>query len=112
MRVDDVTVGFDYGDSDENMKYYGHTEVPRLDMSGLKNLNVPISLFVGKHDILSTPKDGKIMKKLFGKAVHQYHEVNADHLSLLLGKDMTYFTDKAMTFLSHHAPPTTSSTLH
>ena len=74
-------------------------------MSGVQDLKVPISLFVGKHDLLSTVKDGRRMKEQFGRAVHQYHEVDADHLSLLVGIDMTYFTEKVMKILKHHAPP-------
>ena len=64
-------------------------------MDPLKELKVPVSLFVGSHDTLSTPTDDrKIMDKLASGTV--YREVEADHLSLLIGKDMSYFQDEVM----------------
>lgn len=105
MRRDEVTVGFDYGDEAKNIERYGSARVPTISMKGLKHLKVPVSLFVGTHDILSTPEDDRKIKKVLGKSLHQYHEVSADHLSLLIGKDMTYFTHTVMNTLEFQAPP-------
>ena len=93
MIRDEATVGFDYNNDVENMKRYGHAKPPVLPLYALKNLKVPVSLFVGEHDILSTIEDDKIIRDRLGDvSMHHYEEVNADHLSLLIGSDMTYFT--------------------
>lgn len=49
-----VTAQFDYYDESENLYHYGKKKPEPLDLSPLKTLGVPISLFVGQNDILST----------------------------------------------------------
>ena len=99
MRLDTPTAGFDYRDTQKNLERYGQETVPVLDVQNLKKLTFPISLFVGNYDILSTKEDDKKLKEALGDSLGEYHEVEADHLSLLLGKDMTYFTGDVMRIL-------------
>ena len=74
-------------------------------MDALSSLNVPVSLFVGTHDILATIEDVKIIRDMLGPdADYHYEEVNAGHLSLAIGKDMTYFTETVMEILKKHQP--------
>ena len=74
--------------------------MPVLDMSGLKNLHVPVSLFVGKHDTLSTEEDDQKLRDMLGDALSSYQVVQADHLSLMLGSNMDYFTRDVMQILA------------
>ena len=73
--------------------------MPVLDVQNLKKLTFPISLFVGNYDILSTKEDDIKLKEALGDSLGEYHEVEADHTSLLLGKDMRYFTGDVMRIL-------------
>ena len=74
-------------------------------MDALSTLKVPVSLFAGTHDILATIEDVKIIREMLGPdADYHYEEVNADHLSLAIGKDMSYFTETVMETLKKHQP--------
>lgn len=42
------------------------------------------------------------MEWLGPDTIHHYEEFKADHLSLLVGKDMTYFTKTAMEIIKLH----------
>ena len=106
MRLDTPTAGFDYRDAQKNLDMYGQETVPELDVQNLKKLTFPVSLFVGNYDILSTKEDDRKLKETLGDSLGEYHEVEADHLSLLLGKDMRYFTDDVMRILKEQHPPT------
>lgn len=103
-----VSVGFDYYDEEENKRRYdGQSTPPILSLDELGELDVPISLFVGTHDILSTPEDDEHIRDLIKpSSMHHYEELTADHLSLLIGKDMTYWTGKAMDILGELHPIT------
>ena len=92
MRDDRPTIGF----SESN-------DAPTLDTSPLQTIKVPFSLFVGSNDILSTPEDTQKTRDLLGPdSMHYYEELAADHLSLLCGKDMTYFNERALDILKEH----------
>ena len=86
------------------MRRYGEPVPPALSLDSLKTLDVPVSLFVGTHDILATIKDVHDLRDevLGPDTVYQYEEVNAGHISFLVGKDMSYFNDKVMSTLREH----------
>ena len=74
-------------------------------MDALSSLKVPVSLFAGTHDILATIEDVKSIKEMLGPdADYHYEEINADHLSFTIGKDMSYFTETVMEILMKHQP--------
>ena len=106
MDRGEATVGFDYYDKAKNRdKYYGEDVPPVLSMAALSELDIPMSLFVGSHDILATVEDDRVIRDLLRPAsMHHYEELEADHLSLLLGKDMTFWTDRAMAILAELHP--------
>jgi len=64
---------------------------------------VPVSLFVGKHDLLSTSEDDRKTRDLLGPALFEYHELEADHMSLLIGSDMSYFSADVLRILNDTA---------
>lgn len=75
---------FDYGS--ENQKRYGNmmtwftggAKPPKLQ---IENIKVPIGMFVGKIDVLATPKDNRYVKSLL-KTVDVYEELDDfDHSS-------------------------------
>ena len=103
MKRDAPTIGFDYYDREKNQEIYGEDLPPILSMEGLSTLTVPVSLFVGTHDLLATVEDVLIIKDQLGPdADYYYEEVKTDHLSLAVGNDMTYFTETAMGILKEH----------
>ena len=70
-----VTTGFDYYDVEENRRRYGQDTPPLLSMDPLGTLDLPISLFVGLHDKLSTATDDRIIRDLFKpSSMHHYEE--------------------------------------
>ena len=49
-------------------------------------------MFVGKYDTLATPQDNREVREILQNVVH-YQELELDHLSFILHKNMTYFSD-------------------
>ena len=87
-----------------NISKYGEATPPGLNLETLKTLGVPVSIFAGNNDILATVEDIRSTKELFGpNTLYYYEELEADHLSFLIGKDMTYFTERAMQILNTHS---------
>lgn len=56
-------------------------------------------MFVGLEDILADPTDAKWTADTIGADVFHYQEINGGHLTFLIGKDMSYFTDDVMDIL-------------
>ena len=81
MKLDTATKGFDYYTVGKNLEVYGAEKPPLLSMDALKNLYVPVSLFVGAHDLLATKQDVKIIRDMLGeKADYHYEELEAELL--------------------------------
>ena len=60
----DIFEQFDYGDKKENIAHYGPDFAeapPKIDLTKIGE-KVPISMFVGKEDVLSTPIDAQWTK--------------------------------------------------
>ena len=105
IRTGQPTTGFDYRDEQINISKYGEASPPELDLESLKNLGVPVSIFAGSNDILATVMDIRQIKDLLGpNTLYYYEELKADHISFLIGKDMTYFTERAIGILHEHQP--------
>jgi len=56
----------------------------------ISDIDIPIAMFVGKYDTLATPWDNRENKDKIKNLV-LYEELELDHLSFMMGKDMTYF---------------------
>ena len=84
---------FDYGLIGNN-NHYGMMQAPKID---IKQIQVPIGMFVGSIDELGVLKDNLNIKAQLEEAqnggVLKAFEVidGHDHLSLVMGKDMKYF---------------------
>ena len=75
-----------------------HTKLVRLE--NIKN--VPVAMFVGESDLLADPKDSSWTRDQIGDAVVYYEQMPGGHLSFLVGKDMTYFSERVMSLLSEY----------
>ena len=58
---------------------------------------MPIALFSGKNDSVVRPENNRELNAMFGNLetnpVVEFRELQADHMSFLLGKNMTYFQE-------------------
>lgn len=53
-------------------------------------------MFVGLDDELATTEDARWTRDQIGSAVVHYQEQIGGHISFIIGKDMTYFSETAM----------------
>ena len=58
-----------------------------------------MAIFTGLYDPLADLTDARWTRDTIGKKVVHYEEINAGHLTFLIGKDMTYFTKGVMGLL-------------
>jgi len=63
---------------------------------------VPIAVFVGSDDIVATPTDGEWTVEQIGNAVFHYQVINGGHLSFVVGKDMTWFSNDVMNIIKQY----------
>ena len=76
---------FDYGNNDMNELIYGQEKPPVYDLTSIEER---IYLYAGLEDKMSPIKYMRIVAGKFQNVVYQ--EINAGHLSFLLGKDLAY----------------------
>lgn len=96
---------FDYGSDSVNKLHYGTRDPPLYPLE--KITEVPTAMFVGIEDELGDPtdcEDAKMSISAGGDALVHYEEMHAGHASFLIGKDMTYFTDRAMGLIKKYNP--------
>lgn len=71
------------------MKRYGQKNPPSIDLTNIED--VPIAMFVGNQDELSTPAVGQWTKEKVNSTLVYYEELeNWDHYTYAVGKDMSY----------------------
>lgn len=71
-----------------------------IDLSAIQS--VPVAVFVGKYDIVATPTDGQWTVDQIGDAVVHYQEINGGHLTFVVGKDVSWFTEDVMGILNEY----------
>ena len=63
------------------------------DVIELENVNVPVAIFYSEYDLIGTEKDNLRLKKMLGKNVVHFEQLlNEDHISVVRGRDMSYFS--------------------
>ena len=69
-------------------------------------------MFTGIEDILADLTDSRWTRDRIGDSIVHYEEIHAGHLTFMVGKDMSYFTDGVMPLLKqyHPLPSTTNET--
>lgn len=80
------------------MQLYGQKYPPLIDVGQIDE--IPVALFCGNRDNLSTLKDTNWLKDKIKSLVY-YKEFRASHLSFQLGKDMRYFQDVLKLLAAH-----------
>ena len=63
-----------------NQRIYGSKSPPEIDISGVKDLGIPIVIFYGREDTLVNPEDTKWLKDQLGSSVKDFIELDGGHL--------------------------------
>ena len=74
-----------------------HRHSKEIPLSEIKE--VPIAIFGGKDDEIADSFDTMWTKEQIGDAVVHYQIINGGHISFLVGKDMSYFSEDVMSLL-------------
>jgi len=61
-------------------------------------------MFTGNADILADLTDSRWTRDRIGDNVVHYEEINAGHLTFMVGKDMSYFSEGVMGLLRQYHP--------
>ena len=61
-------------------------------------------MFTGSYDPVSDLTDSRWTRDMMHKNIVKYEEVEASHLTFMVGKDMTYWTHDVMNLLQHYQP--------
>lgn len=70
----------------------------------LGNIVVPTALVVAHEDTVATPWDAQWTMDQIGDAVISYEEIAGGHVTYIVGKDMTYFTENVMGLVAQYNP--------
>ena len=81
---------YDYHDAELNLKKYGQENPPNVDLLGLQK--VPIAMFSGKYDRIVKVDENQEFADIIPTVI-KHKQLNFDHLSFLIGKDMTYMIE-------------------
>lgn len=90
-----------------NKDVYGAELPPRIPVENITK--VPIAMFVGKSDELADPVDNEVAKREIPSLVF-YEEYRLGHLAFMIARDMSWFTEDAMSLLDLYHPATISMT--
>ena len=80
---------YDFGVFD-NLDEYGSSIPDEIDITKIRT---PVAMYVGLSDALGDPTDNQAVKYKLGGKVVAYEELDHDHLSLVFGKNLTYFNE-------------------
>ena len=82
----------------------------QTDLIPIENITeVPVAMFTGTYDTLADLTDARWTRDRIGDNIVHYEEIAAGHLTFLVGKDMTYWSDGVMTLLEQYHPLPTSN---
>ena len=90
---------FDYGPV-QNLEKYGTAKPPDVP---LEKFNVPTALVVGTYDRLADAKDAEWLHDQIKDKVVFYEEYPLGHVSFVLAKDMTWFTNDVVNLINQYA---------
>ena len=66
--------------------------------------NVPIAMFVGNIDTLADKTDAEWTRDEIGSPVVHYQLIDGGHLTFIVGKDMTWFSNDVMDLIKEYSP--------
>lgn len=79
-----------------------HRTAPLIELSNITK--VPVALIVAKEDTVATPVDAQWTASQIGDAVVHFQEIAGGHVTYIIGKDMSYFTEDVMGLLATYNP--------
>ena len=95
---------YDWGTPQRNQEKYNQKTPPKIDLT--KITSTPVAMFVGNVDDLGNPVDGQWARDQInqkGNALVHYEEMDAGHLTFIVGKDMSY-VDRMITLMNKYNP--------
>ena len=96
--------------ADDYTDFFKRHEKRTTDLIPLENITeVPVAMYTGNVDILADLTDSRWTRDRIGDNVVHYEEIDAGHLTFMVGKDMTYFTEGVMGLLQQYHPVTAAA---
>lgn len=75
------------------------------DLINLQNITkVPVALIVAHEDTVATPVDAQWTASQIGPMVVHFQEIAGGHVTYIIGKDMSYFSNDVMDLLATYNP--------
>ena len=90
--------------ADDYSHWFNIHEKHQTDLIPIENIDVPVAMFVGQADKLADVTDAQWIREQLGDHVVHYQEIVGGHISFLIGKDMSYFTNDVINLLSKYHP--------
>ena len=91
--------------SDDYQDWFDKHEKRTTNLFPIENITeVPVAMFTGNVDILADLTDSRWTRDRIGDNIVHYEEINAGHLTFLVGKDMSYFSKGVMSLLKQYHP--------
>ena len=91
--------------SDDYTDHIHRHDKRTTDLIPIENITeVPVAMFTGIEDILADLEDSRWTRDHIGDGIVHYEEVHAGHLTFMVGKNMTYFSDGVMNLLQQYHP--------
>lgn len=87
-------------------KYLDIGQHRKTDLIPIEDIKIPIAMFEGKADKLADPIDAKWTADTIGKSIVHYQEIEGGHLTFMIAKDMSYWSNDVMSILQKYQPVT------
>lgn len=94
---------YDFGSDEENMKRYGQAVPPEMNLTKVREANIPITMYSMKHDVMLSVEESRKTKQLLGDHVESV-ELNGGHSTYFVGKDMSFVNDGILSRMSELNP--------
>ena len=97
--------------ADDYADFFNRKKKRTTDLIPIDQIStVPIALFTGTQDPLADLTDSRWIRDTLNPAVMvHYEEIEAGHLTFIVGKDMTYWSEGVMGLLKQYHPLTAAS---
>ena len=73
-----------------NQRLYDSIIPPEIDISSVKDLNIPTVIFYGKQDTIVYAQDSLWLRNQLGPVVKGFHELEGGHLQYFIRSDASY----------------------
>ena len=87
----------------ENLRLYGQKEPPTIP---IEDINIPVAIWNGTRDTSVPPADVDLLVEALGDNCVSRKEIDGDHLTFPMGKDMSWFQNDVVDILNQYNPTT------